>query len=438
MNYILDIISLCIDGIFLFFYFQIMFVKRKNKISLYSVIACFSFSELAYYFITIFSSENVSVSSFYFRILLNIFINFILSFFYSSRIIWRVFVVICYTALTTICEDIAYFFIKHFTEVNIESDTLPNHSFIAISLICNLLQLLIIFLLHNLRKSKNALHSITYSILLLLIPFLSICLILSPPYLDLIFSSPNTYILLLLFLLLINIANYILLENVLKLENYNQKNKHLEEQLSFQSQKYVQLSEAYRNIRSFMHDAKKHLFYIEECVAKEQYDQIIPYTRHTMNNLESHYCTINTGNLVIDSFISNYILQTKRCGIELSTNLKINSNKIPIDDYHLTIILGNLLDNAFNACSNIHLGKIHVTIQTIEDTFTIYITNTYIPDNDKKQKNIEEIDFIHGYGLQNVKNTVSKCGGIILINYENSIYSVTVIFPQKQESICLF
>lgn len=431
---LLDIISLSLDGIFLFLYYQILFLQRKKNIPLSLVFIGFALAEFSYYFLTFITIENVSSSSFYFRVILNIIINFILSFYYSSRIFWRFFVVIGYTVLTTICEDFAYFIINRFTEINMELDTLPENSFIAISLICNLLQLLIIILLHTLRKNRNSLRSTTYSLLLLLIPLLSVCLILSPPYLDLIFSLPNTYILLLLFLLLINIVNYILLENVLKAENYSQKAKRLEEQLSFQSQKYVQLTEAYRNIRSFMHDAKKHLFYIEECVTKKQYDQIIPYTRETMNNLESHYCTINTGNLVIDSFISNYILQTKRCGIELTTNIKVNCSKIPIDDYHLTIILGNLLDNAFNACSNMTLGKINVSIQTVEDTFTIHITNTYIPSSEKKIKNIEELDFIHGYGLENVKNSVQVCGGIILINYENSLYCVTVIFPQKQET----
>ena len=48
------------------------------------------------------------------------------------------------------------------------------------------------------------------------------------------------------------------------------------EQLEFQRSKYQQLGEAYKNIRSFMHDTKKHLFYMESCVNNKKYDDIIP------------------------------------------------------------------------------------------------------------------------------------------------------------------
>ena len=83
-----------------------------------------------------------------------------------------------------------------------------------------------------------------------------------------------------------------------------------------------------------------------------------------------------------------------------------------------------------NACLQQFGGKINIKIQTIENTFTIYITNTYIiPPSEKQPDNIEEIDFIHGYGLKNVKDSVEECGGIMLMNYENSLYSVTIIFP---------
>ena len=59
-----------------------------------------------------------------------------------------------------------------------------------------------------------------------------------------------------------------------------------------------------------------------------------------MHDLESRYCTINTGNLVIDAFVSNLLLQTKAQGITLHTNLKFDKATIPVNDYHLTIILG--------------------------------------------------------------------------------------------------
>lgn len=227
-----------------------------------------------------------------------------------------------------------------------------------------------------------------------------------------------------------SLCNNILLQNVLQSEELQTQLEIQSEQLEYQKNKYQQLGEAYKNIRSFMHDTKKHLFYIENCVNEKKYDEIIPYSREIMQDLESRYCTINTGNLVIDAFVSNLLLQTKRLGITLHTNLNIDNRIIPVNDYHLTIILGNLLDNALNACKVQTNAYIKVTIQTVSDTFTIHITNTYvIADSDQTPKDFDNMDFIHGYGLKNVKKSVSAYNGICMVQCENDIYSVTAIIP---------
>lgn len=420
--------SFVFDGILLYLYYQTLLVKRRSDIPIPLFIAGFVLAELITAFAASFSVGDASLVAVYFRVGLNTIIYFILSFMYTVPFVHRTLVVICYTILSIICENISCYIIYAGTSINL--DTPSKASFMIISLLCNLLQFFFIMLLHAFWKRKSGSRSFTYTMLLLLIPALSLCLVLSPSCFELSKTAPDVYMMLSMFLLIINIVNYVLLENVLKAEALEQKAEHLEKQITYQRQKYMQLGEAYRNIRSFMHDAKKHLFYIEQCVNEKNYERIIPYSRETIEDLESRYCTVNTGNLVIDAFISNFILQTARHGIELSTSLKINCNEIPIDDYHLTIILGNLLDNALNACLQQFGGKINVMIQTIENTFTIYITNTYIiPPNKKQPDNIEEIDFIHGYGLKNVKNSVAECGGIMLMNYENSLYRVTIIFP---------
>lgn len=123
-----------------------------------------------------------------------------------------------------------------------------------------------------------------------------------------------------------------------------------------------------------------------------------------MHDLESRYCTINTGNLVVDAFVSNLLLQAKSRGIALQTDLKFDNDILPINDYHMTIILGNLLDNALNACKNQLNAKINVSIRTADDNFSIHVANTYvITSSDKAPEDFESTDFIHGYGLKNVK-----------------------------------
>lgn len=426
-------ISGIFDSIILLIYYQTMFKKRKYNIPLPVVFIAFLLAHFLYGHIINSFTGDVSSDATYFRTMIYTFIIFILSFFYACSFFQRILIVMCFNVILTISEGITSYIITHVSDINATPYSIPESSFIAISLIVTLMSFLLIMVLCIFVGRTTEIHSVTYTLLLLLIPVLSESIALTPSFFSFQYSNPDAYLLLIFFLLIINIANYILLNNVLKAESLEQTEKQLRNQITYQHQKYTQLSEAYRSIRSFMHDTKKHLFYIEKCVNDKEYDKIIPYSKETMKDLESRYCRINTGNLVIDAFISNYILQTSQHGIDLTTNLKIDCNTIPIDDYHLTIILGNLLDNALNACLQQNYGKINIAIQTVENTFTIYITNTYIiPPDENPLENIEEIDFIHGYGLKNVKNSVAACGGIILINYEKSIYSVSIIFPLTQ------
>ena len=65
-----------------------------------------------------------------------------------------------------------------------------------------------------------------------------------------------------------------------------------------------------------------------------------------------HEKTKSCGNLVIDSFVGYCMNITTELGIRFETNIQIDQSAIPVDDYDLSIIIGNLLDNSINECRN--------------------------------------------------------------------------------------
>lgn len=429
-----DILTLLIDSILIILYFQIMFTDRRAFAKMPIVIITSIMTYTMYMFVTYTLAGEVSVFATLFRTLFSILIIFGLSFFYHSKNIYRILVSVIYTVFISICEELTYYFVLQFTDISIESDSLPETVFVSITIISNLLLFFFIMILHVIRQRKSVIQSKVYTFLLMFVPCLSLYLALSPQFFKLQLNMPDTYFVLVLFLLFINIINYVLLQSIIKAEELLFEKKLLNEQVELQRRKYQELGESYKNIRSFMHDTKNHLFYIEKCVNKKEYDKIIPYSRETISDLESRYCTVNTGNLVIDAFVSNLINQTSKHGITLHTDININNNLIPVGDYHMTIMLGNLLDNAFNACMEEHGGEINLTIKTIENVFSIYITNTYHATTGRKiPKEFDNFDFIHGYGLKNVKKSAEIYSGFCVIDYERDIYSATVIIPLETE-----
>lgn len=85
--------------------------------------------------------------------------NLCLSLFFTSGIIYRISVILSYSIIISICEEMAYYIISHFTDITIQFDSLPEIVFTSISLVSDLLILLIIMILHVIRKQKAGIKS---------------------------------------------------------------------------------------------------------------------------------------------------------------------------------------------------------------------------------------------------------------------------------------
>lgn len=428
---ILDYVTGVLDAVVVYIYYQTLYDKRRRDIRAAWIITGYIVTEIAYGIMTNFLLGDTSQRAIYLRTLLSIVTYFVLTYFYKVRMQERAFAVASIMIINCVIEDGSYYLVSHITGVEDQMDHLPAWSFIAISYVRGLILLVTVLLFRAVWKRKEGVHSKMYSLLLIIVPLLSGVLITMPPCSEMIVSNPQFYIVLLLFLFVINVVNYVLLGNVLKAEELEQKNQMLDDQLIRQKQRYDQLGEAYREIRSFVHDTKKHFNCINECVKRKEYDVITAYTQEAMADLESRYATVNTGCLAIDALVSNFMLQTRSKGIQLTTSLKVEAQRVPVSDYHLAIILGNLLDNALNACQGQLNPKIVLKIQQVENNaFAIYIANTYVPEpDDKVVQNLDEMDFIHGYGLDNVKKSVRAYNGIMRVKHEQDMYSVAIVFP---------
>ena len=427
---LLNLLDSVVLGASTFVFFQTIFGKNKSKLPYYFILLIFICSFIAYSIFTSILIGNTSIFATIIRLSITSLLLFFLSFLFYSNLRTRILVSISSPILIAIFENFSYYIITNIFSYHAKENVMDNLVFSSISLMANLFFFFFSMLMHIIWRKQTLVHSFTNTLILLVIPALSIGLLMSKPILYLNINLPYTYFILAAFVLFINLMNYILLYNVLQTEDLRFQLAVQKEQIEFQRNKYEQLGAAYKNIRSFMHDTKKHLFYIENCVNDKKYDDIIPYSKEIMHDLESRYCTINTGNLVVDAFVSNLLLQTKTQGITLHTNLKFANTTIPVNDHHLTIILGNLLDNALNACKDQIGAQIKVAVRTVDGTFTIHVANTYvITDSANAPSDFENIDFIHGYGLKNVKDSAAACGGFCVIQHENDVYSATVIIP---------
>ena len=205
-----------------------------------------------------------------------------------------------------------------------------------------------------------------------------------------------------------------------------EKTKALKKLYAFQKEKYEQLSESYRQSRRIIHDLKKQYFCINEYVDNKEYDKLKTFTSEAVRDIESTYSKYNTGNLVIDSFLTNYDTLAAKNHIQFVAKLGVTYNRIPVNDYDLCVILGNMLDNCLKACIANPSSEnfIHIAIATTEnDKFTIHCENTTAEGTSLEHIHASRQNSLyHGYGLTNIRNTAEKYHGFFTYSVETLFY----------------
>ena len=119
-------------------------------------------------------------------------------------------------------------------------------------------------------------------------------------------------------------------------------------------------------------------------------------------------------------------------GIQLNTHIKINAKTIPVKDYDLCIIIGNLMDNSFNAVrkiTNANSRHINIDLYTDDFQFVVHVKNTRVAVDAEKEKKIDPNEYYHGYGITNIINTSDKYKGVYSCYTESEIFETIIIYP---------
>lgn len=233
-------------------------------------------------------------------------------------------------------------------------------------------------------------------------------------------------------LMIINIIVYYLLENIIDATEIREKQARMEQQFAFQEQKYEQASQSFRSISSVIHDTNKHLVYLNECVERREFDEAKRYIGTAIEHIDKSYKRINTGFLPIDALVSNSLNIAEANNITFKSDIKIEKERICIERYDLCVALGNLLDNAVEACkkvSNPDDRIISVSIVTDDNSMVIHIENSAERMKGTDFKTDKKDKLLHGYGISNVKAISEKYGGVFTIERRESSCEATLIFP---------
>ena len=174
-----------------------------------------------------------------------------------------------------------------------------------------------------------------------------------------------------------------------------------------------------------IHDFKNQLFAVQDAIVKskaEGLEKIKDLCNFVVDTTKLKY----TQNDALNALIHSKMPIVNKNGIAFSCKSFMAKNNA-VSDLDMCIIVGNLLDNAIEACQRIQAESryIDMQIKQQEEYLYIEIKNGFdttlgvdIKESHKKDKHM------HGFGIANVKDVVENYNGFF--NLENKEEEVIV------------
>ncbi|MDE5738285.1 MAG: GHKL domain-containing protein [Oscillospiraceae bacterium] len=206
-------------------------------------------------------------------------------------------------------------------------------------------------------------------------------------------------------------------------------------QLKVYKSQLTNFEKQYEEMQQIRHDMKNHLQCIYILLQKHENDEAQAYVEDIVQNkLNFGYARVKTGHRIVDIIANTKLAQ---CSVEqITTTVNINYFELEMDDVDICIILGNLFDNAIEACKDIK-GKRFLFFEIVQRKgYVNLVIRNSISDSVLKHnpelRTTKKIKLFHGIGLNSVKNTVSRYGGMIDFYEKNQEFIVDIWIPSKK------
>lgn len=229
--------------------------------------------------------------------------------------------------------------------------------------------------------------------------------------------------------ILICIAAFILLRRSL----YNLIDKRIERFQSELIEKQVrEIQNMYRQVRGWRHDYRNHIQNMKTQLSEGNYEGLDSYLSQLSDDLDTVDTVIKTGNVMADAILNSKLNTAAKLNINLNVKANIPENII-LSDVELCSLLGNMLDNAVEACSRLPETErfIRIYIGRLKGQLYISVQNSAGKLRREKGVFLSTKEGEHGYGLFRIDRVAKKYGGFVNRQNEEGVFATEITLPLK-------
>ena len=198
-----------------------------------------------------------------------------------------------------------------------------------------------------------------------------------------------------------------------------------------QSEKHLnEVRSIHKEMRGYKHDFHHHLQALKGQLEAGEVDRALAYIEQLDNQLMNVDTLLKTGNVSLDAILSAKIAQAKAENIAVTVKANV-PDALTISDLELSIIIGNLLDNAIEACRTV-TGERFIRIFISMKGNMLYFSMLNAAGTKRKKTGslfATHKDGVHGFGLRRADAILEEHGGWVKYNSEDGAFTSEFLVP---------
>ncbi len=221
---------------------------------------------------------------------------------------------------------------------------------------------------------------------------------------------------------------FLYLKNNYYLQEQEQKDKIQIAQLQQQFAYYQEKLKDEEKIRSVYHDMKNHLLILQRQINSPETAEMVEKIQSQVAVYEDYE---HTGNDILDIILKEKSEKAREKHIALSVTADLNGVDF-IEPLDISTIFGNGLDNAIEASEKLPEEQKAILVKAgkMQNFFSILIGNNCLQDSgNTKCRTTKSDDFLHGFGISNMRKAAEKYGGQLTTKCENGRFILKILLP---------
>lgn len=196
---------------------------------------------------------------------------------------------------------------------------------------------------------------------------------------------------------------------------------------------YAEVENMYNQTRGWRHDYRNHIQVLKNYAELGDLEAVKSYLNGLAEDLETVDIALKTGNRMADVILNSKISLARAREIQVRADAHVPV-KLSIADIDLCIILGNLFDNAIEACQRLPRQERMIRVYMDMKNTQLYISFTNTTAQKKQKKENGRFATTkgrgHGYGLVRIDTIIQRYQGYIRRGSEDGAFTTEILLPQ--------